>query len=378
MCGIKVYVISLDNDQNSTEKIAVIIGNKSISLFNRLNALKKERKKEANRRRNWKAKIKRNEPDISVHSLQSQIQQSLNHTKKINSEITYLEQCINKETERSGFIDEINSNLELLCPDLHISKLNRKSNNLLVYNIEIKGYEVRSETNSVSLSRTLSEGEKNALAFAFFVARLNLRQDLSDSLVVFDDPISSLDYNRRNTTLNKLRDISNRSNQFILLSHDLRFVKDFCDKVDNVLTLRISNDNITSYFDTFDIKKETLTGVSKDMIVLKDFVDNGNASSYTPRDVVRCIRPLLEGFLRIKYFGYMDEKIWLGDMISLFRESTSESVFYSQKENLSVLADINDYSKTYHHSNPNWLEEPINETELKQYCKKTLELIHKL
>ena len=40
--------------------------------------------------------------------------------------------------------------------------------------------------------------------------------------------------------------------------------------------------------------------------------------------------------------------------------------------------DINDYSKTYHHSNPNYLEVPINTEELRSYCKRTIELLSKI
>lgn len=373
-----IYVISLGQDQNSTEKISVIIGDKAISIFRELVALKKERSKEANHRRVLKRRLKDCSGEKEKEKIREQINISKQYSQTIATDIKTYEQRLNTETEKSSFIDEINNNLKLFCPDLHITKLNRKSNNLLVYCIEIKGHEIRSEKQNLSLSRTLSEGEKNALAFSFFIARLSLQRNLQDSIVVFDDPVSSLDYYRRNVTLNKLREIARKAGQFILLSHDIYFVKDFDDKVDGVLVLKIANDGKTSYFETFDVKKETMTGITKDMEVLKDFVEKKGASHYTPRDVVRCIRPILEGFLRIKYFGYLNEKLWLGDMIKLIKDSQPDSVFYDQKKNLDELEDINDYSKAYHHSNPNWLEVPLNETELEHYCKRTLGLIHKL
>ena len=38
----------------------------------------------------------------------------------------------------------------------------------------------------------------------------------------------------------------------------------------------------------------------------------------------------------------------------------------------------NDYSKTYHHSNPNCLEEPIVSSELQGYCKLLFKVIEKI
>ncbi|WP_250463289.1 AAA family ATPase [Caballeronia sp. GAFFF2] len=46
-----------------------------------------------------------------------------------------------------------------------------------------------------TIAKNLSEGEKTAIAFAFFLTKLDEIEDLSKSLVYIDDPISSLDSN---------------------------------------------------------------------------------------------------------------------------------------------------------------------------------------
>lgn len=85
------------------------------------------------------------------------------------------------------------------------------------------------------------------------------------------------------------------------------------------------------------------------------------------------------GIFRIKYFGYVTDNMWLGSFICNIRDAKSEAdLYYSQKVNLAELEDINEYAKIYHHSNPQCLEIPINEYELWIYCKRTLELLHKL
>lgn len=253
-----------------------------------------------------------------------------------------------------------------------------KKGSRFVYYIKILDFDVRSDSESISLKHTLSEGEKNSLAFAFFLARLSLKTNIGNQLIVFDDPISSLDYNRRNVTINLLTSFARKSAQFILLSHDLNFVKDFSSKFSDILSLKIINDGKTSLFIEYDIKRDTLTGIFKDLSVLKNYIEDGEASKYGKRDIVRCIRPIIEGFFRIKYFNYIAEDCWLGDIIEAIKKSSEGEVFYYQRNNLDELIDINDYSKTYHHSNPNYLEIPINAEELKNYCRRTFNLLLKL
>lgn len=52
--------------------------------------------------------------------------------------------------------------------------------------------------------------------------------------------------------------------------------------------------------------------------------------------------------------------------------------FTSSKKNLVDIEDLNDYSKTYHHANPNCLEEPIVSSELQGYCKLLFKVIEKI
>ena len=53
---------------------------------------------------------------------------------------------------------------------------------------------------SPSFRNTLSSGDRNALALAFFLASLDQDPGLADKVVVIDDPISSMDEHRTLTT----------------------------------------------------------------------------------------------------------------------------------------------------------------------------------
>lgn len=61
--------------------------------------------------------------------------------------------------------------------------------------VEIEGYERFRLSREGSIAKNLSEGEKSAIAFSFFLTKLGELKDLSQAIVYIDDPISSLDSN---------------------------------------------------------------------------------------------------------------------------------------------------------------------------------------
>jgi hypothetical protein len=124
---------------------------------------------------------------------------------------------------------------------------------------------------------------------------------------------------------------------------------------------------------------EMLTGFNKDLMTLRHFLDgNTPEDAIYLREVIRCIRPSIEGIFRIKYFNHIRETDWLGDFIQKIRDSDSSSPFNKLKPYLEEIEEINDYSKTYHHSNPNYMEIEISPLELRTYVKRTLVLIENL
>lgn len=318
-----------------------------------------------------------NELEFKTHkNVTERISNSIKH---ISSDINKIEGKIASKFEEIGkrHLEKINEYLTIISPELQITKLN-KIHQICVYHIMVDKNEVRTDNQSKSLSRTLSEGEKNALAFAFFLAKLDLEGEINKKMIVFDDPITSLDSKRRNVTISILSKIARTANQFILLSHDINFVKDFTERNSDALNLKIINASNTSIFVPQDIEEETLTGIFKDLKVLNDYIQNGESSEYGIRDVVRCIRPILEGFFRIKYYNHLKKTDWLGDIIKYIRDANEDDVLFQQKDNIDSLIDINDYSKTYHHSNPYSFEVPLNAEELRIYCQRTLDLLMKL
>lgn len=374
-----VYIITLGNYAEPGSYYEIVVGTEAIKTYKDIISLVQRRKRETAKRKNWKARLKEMNSNEDLNILQAKIIASQTLSKEIGKKIKELEEKQSKEAEEFGqkYLYSINNYLLRLGTDLQITKLNKKATKF-VYYIKIGSHDIRSDSTSKSLRHTLSEGEKNCLAFAFFLARLELREDIEQRSIVFDDPISSLDNNRRGATLNMLTRLAKTCKQFVLLSHDMKFIKDFKSKIAETQVLKIVKTKDSSQIIPFDIERATLTGIFKDIMVLKEFADKGELSNHKPRDVVRCIRPVLEGFIRLKYYLHIDEGEWLGDFIKKIKDSKEGEAFYQQKKNIVDIEDLNDYSKTYHHANPNCLEEPIVSSELQGYCKLLFKVIEEI
>jgi hypothetical protein len=66
---------------------------------------------------------------------------------------------------------------------------------------------------------------------------------------------------------------------------------------------------------------------------------------------------------------------WLGDFIAKIAAAAGTDPLVCLKPQHQELSDINDYSKKYHHPHPLADSEPISDTALQTYVKRTLKVI---
>lgn len=224
----------------------------------------------------------------------------------------------------------------------------------------------------------LSEGDKSTIALCFFLARLEI-QSVTNKIIVFDDPLSSFDYSRRTATIFQLSKIANSAVQFILLTHDLTFANDFTDKCSflDCLNLKIESDGETSYLCHHDLAAEYLTSTQKDIEVIKSYLEKSASTESDRREVVRCIRPVLEGVFKTKYFDLIEKNKWLGDIIDIIKKSEN-----SRLKRLTPFIDdiieLNDYTKNYHHASASNKEQNINPSELQRYITLLMKTIDRI
>lgn len=85
-----------------------------------------------------------------------------------------------------------------------------------------------------SIAQNLSEGEKTALTFCFFLTQFSAEgRDRNKLVVVIDDPVSSLDGNAVTYALGLMKKHTNDVAQVILLTHNLKFM-DMAKRVFNL------------------------------------------------------------------------------------------------------------------------------------------------
>ena len=256
---------------------------------------------------------------------------------------------------------------------------------MIKYLLSIDGNEIKFDDNDThpTFKYSLSEGDKSALALAFFLAKLEVDGNIQNKIIVFDDPVSSFDLNRKSTTIYKLIEFGMQAAQLFVLTHNLIFGHEFwknakhatsvndiqCSKIENILN--------SSCLVNYDIDAENLKSVFKDVLAVRDYLISGCLSDKERRGVARCLRPALESYFRLKFFDILTDNDWLGGFIDRVRTSADTTDrFYRLRDSLPEMKEINDYSKRFHHSfNNNYDNEPVNDAELRNFCQRTLAMI---
>lgn len=288
----------------------------------------------------------------------------------------------------TNYTAKINLYLQAFAPYLEIRNLDSgyvgsSKEPMIKYALHINGNEIKFEDTPLhpSFKYSLSEGDKSALALAFFLTKLELDGNIQDKIVVFDDPVSSFDLNRKSTTINKLINFGQQAKQLFVFTHNIIFACEFW-KSANQISLTSQCNKIeflgnTSCIVEFYIDTETLSSILKDSLAIKNFLTNGCLSDQERRGIARCLRPALESYFHLKFFDLVAPNDWLGDFILNVRTATTTADrFFRLQSSLTELTDINDYSKKYHHRfNTNNESEPVTDAELRNFCDRTLKLI---
>ncbi len=222
---------------------------------------------------------------------------------------------------------------------------------------------------------SMSAGDKSALALAFFLAHLERDPDRANRIVVFDDPFTSFDGSRRHETAKMIRRVGERCAQVVVLSHDpsfLSLLQSFIPGAGDVRLLQLSRVGRDSTLAEWNPDQTGMDAYIQDQNALRDYVDGASAEADL-LSIIRRMRPILEGFLRRKYPGMFVEGIWLGDMLGQIRSGGDDHPLASVYEEIEA---VNDYTKRYHHEGePNRAEEPISDTELDTFCRRTLAIV---
>lgn len=222
---------------------------------------------------------------------------------------------------------------------------------------------------------TLSEGDKTTLAFAFFLARLDADDDLGSKVVVFDDPISSLDTHRKQRTQQLINQVLTRAKQVVVLSHDAFFLRLIWDNTNTVQcrSLTISRSGGGSTIGEWDVVQATLPQYFRNYHLLLNYLERGHEGELI--EIAQSIRVYLEGNLRMRFPRQFGEDIWLGTFIEKVRNASEGDELAILRPHLTELSDVNDFSKRFHHDQtPSAPPSPPTDTELQTFVRMALKL----
>ena len=213
---------------------------------------------------------------------------------------------------------------------------------------------------------TMSAGDKNTFALAFFLAQLQRDPEINKKIIVFDDPFTSLDDFRREMTAKAIKRIGEKAAQVIVLSHDKYFLDAVRTKLHGApcTAIQISATAGASSIETWDIEKEVKEGYLQDHMRLLEFAQGlaGDA-----RDMRTIMRPLLEQYIRYRFPNQILDGKWLGDMLGIIRADQN----HPMQPHYAELDDINEYTAPFHHD-PN---ATFNPDEVLAYSKRTIAIL---
>ncbi|MDP3114561.1 MAG: AAA family ATPase [Candidatus Cloacimonadaceae bacterium] len=255
-----------------------------------------------------------------------------------------------------------------------VSPTNIRTGSSCNYNVLINNTPVSITSNhgSPAFHNTLSSGDRNSLALAFFLATLRDDPNIGNKIVIIDDPASTLDDHRTLSTAQEIRRLAGQAKQVIVLSHSKSFLCSIwtgADRSDSA-SLQIVRDGNNSTITDWNVDSDSYTEHDRLFGLLDAFI---NGERVNPRDVAIAIRPYLEGFLRVRCPKYFVPGTLLGPFINICRHwiGTQEQTLNEQQTN--ELENIKEYANRFHHdTNPQWQTANVNDGELNGFVRRTI------
>lgn len=258
-----------------------------------------------------------------------------------------------------------------------VSYVNTRGGPTCTYNILINSTPVpiggtEPDTGEPSFRSTLSAGDRNTLALAFFFGSLDQDQGLANKVIVIDDPISSLDEHRALTTAQEIRRLAQRTAQVIVLSHNKPFLCRLWEGTDSTVrsALEVIRDGAGSTLRAWDVAQDSITEHDRRHARLREYLSDGVGEK---REVARSIRPHLEAFFRVACPEWFPPGTLLGHFRNLCKQrlgTTQQILDSSATQDLDAMAE---YANRFHHdTNPAWETETINDGQLTGFVDRAL------
>jgi wobble nucleotide-excising tRNase len=217
-----------------------------------------------------------------------------NDRKMILNEIEALESKMKNELIA---LSEINTNLSLFLGE----------DDIKLKHLDEGGYELQ---RNGEVAKNISEGEKTAIALVYFMAKLKEQDNkIEDTIIIIDDPISSLDSNHLFHANSFIKSNCEEAKQLFIFTHNFQFFSLFKDYSNG-------NSDIEYYLVKYKISKKTKQGFLENADIaikhfsseyhflfseIKKYVENPDKSYFNTHVIANLSRQLLESFMTFKY-----------------------------------------------------------------------------
>jgi len=218
---------------------------------------------------------------------------------------------------------------------------------------------------------TLSAGDRNTLALAFFFASLEQDANLVQKIVVIDDPMTSLDEHRSLTTVQEMRRLLARVSQMIVLSHSKPFLCNLWEGADTSArsAMRVARSGAGSTLAAWDVRQDCITEHDRRYELVRAYI----AQPANEREVATALRPILEAFFRVAYPLAFPPGTMLGQFHGYCQQMIGTSGQLLTASDTAELRALLDYANRFHHdTNSAWQTAAINDQELLSFAQRTL------
>ena len=226
-----------------------------------------------------------------------------------------------------------------------------------------------------SFKNTLSAGDRNALALAFFFASIELDPNPATKTVVIDDPVSSLDEHRSLTTVQEIRRLSTRIAQVVVLSHSKPFLCRIWEGADPAtrVALHVVRDGNGSTIEAWSVEYDSVTEHDRRNAALRDYLANGAGNE---REIARFLRPHVEAFFRVACPEHFPPGTLLGPFRGLCDQRVNTAQQILNAADIQELRDIVEYANQFHHdTNAAWETEVVNAGQLTGFVTRVLTFV---
>ena len=200
-----------------------------------------------------------------------------------------------------------------------------------------------------SFRTSLSAGDRNTLALAFFLASLEECSSLQDAIVVLDDPCCSLDDGRRFATAQEIRRLVHEAAQVVVMSHSPQLLCHLWEGSDGSATaaLRIRDAGTdSSTIDAWDVAAASVSEYARQHKLIRDYLDAAHCDA---RAVASALRMVLERFARIRFVEHFRPGDNLGCLVARARQASESGTPIMADASLAELDSLREYANQFHH-----------------------------